>query len=87
MTGKNIFTYTSPEMGNPIGLTVDDKGYVLVACLRSNDIHRISPDGSYSKIIISEIPPNTVLPFIYFNKTSKSVIIGHENQILVYTQQ
>lgn len=43
--GQEHEIYDSPDLKNPIGVAIDDRGDVYVAGGGSNNIHKISSDG------------------------------------------
>lgn len=54
VNGAHIFTYGSPELNIPEGITSDSAGKIYVAGRNSNNIHRMSLDGKSSEVILTQ---------------------------------
>jgi streptogramin lyase len=51
LDGHVIYRY---DISGFYGLAVDQQGDVYISGLHSNDIHRLSPDGTFRDIVLSE---------------------------------
>ncbi|XP_063424803.1 uncharacterized protein LOC134708297 [Mytilus trossulus] len=51
--GKERKIYSSPDLKDPDGVAVDDRGDVFIAGEGSNNIHRISKDGQKHDIVLT----------------------------------
>ena len=52
--GTIVFTFNSPELTGPDGIMTDREGNVYVVGRKSNNIHRLSSDGTRSEIVLAE---------------------------------
>ena len=68
-----------------IGLAVDRYGHVYISGLASNDIHRLSPDGTFRDIVLSKNDGVDEPWSITFNNDfSKLFIIDRDETVFVY---
>ena len=83
LDGHLIYRYT---VSGGLGLTVDRQDYVYICGDKSNDIHRLSPDGTFRDIVLSE-HDGVDRPFgITFNNDfTKLFIINKTKTVLVYS--
>ena len=83
LDGHLIYRYT---VSGGLGLTVDRQDYVYLCGNKSNDIHRLSPDGTFRDIVLSE-HDGVDQPFgIAFNNDfTKLFIINKTKTVLVYS--
>lgn len=51
--GTEIYTFSSPDLQVPDGITTDGKGNVYVVGRGSDNIHRLSKDGKSSQVILT----------------------------------
>jgi hypothetical protein len=51
LDGHGIYRY---DISGDRGLAVDQQGHVYISGLHSHDIHRLSPDGTFRDIVLSE---------------------------------
>jgi hypothetical protein len=52
--GEEVFTYNSSDLRSTKGVTTDKYGNVYIVGCRSNDIHKLRPDGTFIDIILTE---------------------------------
>ena len=51
LDGHDIYRY---DISGNLGLAVDQQGHVYISGSNSNDIHRLSPDGTFRDIVLSK---------------------------------
>lgn len=49
-----MFTYTSKEFEVPSGIATDNYGNLYVTARGSNNVHRLSPSGTFLDIFLTE---------------------------------
>ena len=84
LDGHVIYRY---NISGYLGLAVDQQDHVYISDLRSNDIHRLSPDGTFSDIVLSK-HDGVVRPqgITFNNDFTKLFIINREGKtVLVYS--
>ena len=69
LDGKVIYRY---DISGEDGLAVDRQGYIYISGYQSNDIQRLSPDGTFRDIVLSESDGIDGPWGITFNKTLQS---------------
>ncbi|XP_063426830.1 uncharacterized protein LOC134710405 [Mytilus trossulus] len=52
--GEYLWSYQHPQIEHPQGITLDNNGFIYIACNRSNSIEVVSPVGKTSRTILSE---------------------------------
>ena len=84
LDGQVIYRYDT--LGN-VGLAVDRQGHVYISAYTTNNIHRLSPDGTFRDIILSERDGIDIPRGIAFNKdfTKLFVISRSGTSVLVYS--
>ena len=81
LDGHDIYRYNIT--GN-IGLAVDRQGYVYISGILSNDIHRLSSDGTFRDIVLSKHDDvNRPSGITFNNDYTKLFIIGGYKTVLV----
>jgi sugar lactone lactonase YvrE len=51
---KPVFTYNHEQLGGISGITTDEEGNIYIAGFASNNVHQITPDGKFIRIILTE---------------------------------
>ena len=83
LDGHVIYRY---NISGYLGLAVDQQGHVYISGLRSHDIHRLSPDGTFHDIVLSK-HDGVVRPcgITFNNDFTKLFIINRGRTVLVYS--
>jgi len=83
LDGHVIYMY---DISGIFGLAVDRQGHVYVSGDDSNDIHRLSPDGTFRDIVLSEHDGvDGPYGIIFNNDFTKLFIINRGQTVLVYS--
>jgi DNA-binding beta-propeller fold protein YncE len=84
LDGQVIFRY---NISGDEGLAVDRQGHVYISGLLSNDIQRLSPDGTFRDIVLSERDGiDTAWGITYNNDFTKLFVISRRGtSVLVYS--
>ena len=83
LDGQVIYRY---EISGVEGLAVDRQGHVYISGLQSNDIQRLSPDGSFRDIVLSKRDGIDEPLGITFNKDfTKLFVINISEYVLFYS--
>ena len=84
LDGQFIYRY---DISGDVGLAVDRQSHVYISELQSNDIHRLSPDGTFRDIVLSERDGIDMPRCITFNNdfTKLFVISRRGPSVLVYS--
>jgi hypothetical protein len=83
LDGHVIYRY---NISGRQGLAVDRQGHVYISGYDSNDIQRLSPDGTFRDIVLSKKDGVDGPQSITFNtEFSKLFIIGRNETVLVYS--
>jgi hypothetical protein len=83
LDGHVIYRY---DISGQLGLAVDHQGHVYISGYGSHDIHRLSPDGTFRDIVISEHDGVDRPDGITFNNDFTKLFIINEGQsVLVYS--
>ena len=78
--------YRSDDISGCEGLAVDQQGNVYISGYDSDDIHRLSPDGTFRDIVLSEDDGVDEPLGITFNHDfTKLFIINRGETVLVYS--
>ncbi|KAJ8311203.1 hypothetical protein KUTeg_011243 [Tegillarca granosa] len=87
MNGSLMFSYLNDNVcfADGRGISVDKDGNIYCCSYRSNNIHQLTPDGQFIKLIVRDI----TLPYgIAFDKTGKRFLVTHDgNNVTVYELQ
>ncbi|CAC5400456.1 unnamed protein product [Mytilus coruscus] len=78
---------SSCELKNPIGITLDSKRNVYVACNDSDELHRLSSDWDVDDILLMKSDRIDKPMSVAFNKTYSKLYIsnsGSDNNLLVF---
>jgi hypothetical protein len=82
LDGHVIYRY---DILGGIGLAVDQQGHVYISGYYSNDIQRLSPDGTFRDIVLSKKDGvDGPLGITFNNEFSKLFIRGRNETVLVY---
>ena len=83
LDGHVIYRY---DISGGVGLAVDQQGHVYICGRDSDDIHRLSPDGTFRDIVLSK-HDGVYRPWsITFNTDfTKLFIINRGETVLVYS--
>ncbi|KAJ8305128.1 hypothetical protein KUTeg_017322 [Tegillarca granosa] len=85
MNGSQMFSYTNDNFRNGQGISVDTEGNIYCCGFDSNNIHQLTPDGQFIKLIVTDI---TEPRGISFDKTGERFLVTHEpNNVTVYELQ
>ena len=83
LDGHVIYRY---DISGGLGLAVDQQGHVYISGLDSNDMQRLSPDGTFRDIVLSEhdgvYGPRNIT---FNNDFTKLFIINGNETVLVYS--
>ncbi|VDH97740.1 Hypothetical predicted protein [Mytilus galloprovincialis] len=71
---------SSCDLKNPIGMTLDSKGNLYVACNDSNELHRLSPDCKVDVILLMKSDGIDKPMSVVFNKTFTKLYISNDGQ-------
>jgi hypothetical protein len=83
LDGHVIYRY---DISGDRGLAVDRQGHVYISGRNSNDIHRLSPDGTFRDIVLSKHDGVDQPGVITFNNDfTKLFIINRGESVLVYS--
>jgi hypothetical protein len=84
LDGQVIYRY---DIYGDVGLTVDRQGYIYISGLQSNDIQRLSPDGTFHDIVLSKHDGIDRPWGITFNKDFTKLIVIRRmgTSVLVYS--
>jgi len=83
LDGHVIYRY---DISGHRGLAVDRQGHAFISGYVSNDIHRLSPDGTFRDIVLSEHDGIDSPRGIAFNNDfTKLFIINTDDAVLVYS--
>jgi hypothetical protein len=84
LDGHVIYTY---DISGDLGLAVDQQGHVYISGLYSDDIHRLSPDGTFRDIVLSQHDGVDEPWSITFNNdfTKLFIINRYGKSVLVYS--
>jgi hypothetical protein len=84
LDGQVIYRY---DISSDDGLAVDRQGYIYISGYQSNDIQRLSPDGTFRDIVLSERDGIGQPCGITFNNdlTKLFVITSRRKSVLVYS--
>ena len=83
LDGHVIYRY---DIFGGVGLAVDQQGHEYISGGRSNDIHRLSPDGTFRDIVLSKHDGVDGPRGIAFNNDfTKLFIINRGKTVLVYS--
>ncbi|KAJ8305126.1 hypothetical protein KUTeg_017320 [Tegillarca granosa] len=55
MNGSQMFSYTNNNFSNGRGISVDKEGNIYCCGFGSNNIHQLTPDGQFIKLIVTDI--------------------------------
>jgi hypothetical protein len=74
------------DISGDVGLAVDRQGHVYMSGFQSNDIHRLSPDGTFRDIVLSKRDGIDQPCNIAFNKDfTKIFVISRTKSVFVYS--
>ena len=83
LDGHVIYRY---DITGCLGLAVDQQGHVYISGRDSDDIHRLSPDGTFRDIVLSKYDSVDIPSGITFNNDfTKLFIINRGKTVLVYS--
>lgn len=76
--GTEIYTFSSPDLQVPDGITTDGKGNVYVVGRGSDNIHRLSKDGKSSQVILT-ISDGIKDPVVLcFSKCNRKLFVAND---------
>ncbi|VDH90238.1 Hypothetical predicted protein [Mytilus galloprovincialis] len=86
--GTERFFFASPDLQDPVGVSVDKKGDVFVIGHKSNNVHKITHDGNTDKIVLKEsnglkLPSGMAIS----PKKSELMIINDKKSISIFRIQ
>jgi hypothetical protein len=83
LDGHVIYTY---DISGLLGLAVDQQGHVYISGRHSDDIHRLSPDGTFRDIVLSKHDGVDKPEGITFNNDFTKLFINNGGKtVLVYS--
>ncbi|KAL3892342.1 hypothetical protein ACJMK2_004555 [Sinanodonta woodiana] len=74
---KQYFVYSSRELQCPLGVAVDNEDNVYVVGCRSNNIHKLSPEGITLQVITSGVPRRPLR--IFFEKSREYFMVTNDS--------
>ncbi|XP_063448035.1 transcription intermediary factor 1-alpha-like [Mytilus trossulus] len=77
--GNIIFTFSSPTLKSPDGITTDGNGNVYVVGRKSNNVHRLTPNGTESEVILTAEDGIKDPIAICFSHDYKSLYLSNES--------
>ncbi|VDH95940.1 Hypothetical predicted protein [Mytilus galloprovincialis] len=77
--GNIIFTFRSWTLKSPDGITTDGNGNVYVVGRKSNNVHRLSPQGTESEIVLSAEDGIEDPYAICFSQDYKNLYLSNES--------
>ncbi|KAJ8317528.1 hypothetical protein KUTeg_005432 [Tegillarca granosa] len=85
MNGLQMFSYTNDNFSGGGGISVDKEGNIYCCGYWSQNIHQLTPDGQFIKLIVTDI----LRPLgIAFDKTGERFLVTHHpNKVTVYELQ
>ena len=80
--GKHVFAYSSPDLDSPEDIGADADGNVYVIGNKSRNVHQITSDGKWHRILLSDLSrgPSS----FHFFRRSKRFCISIGNTLYVY---
>ena len=75
--GEEVFTYHSPNLRGARCVTTDNHGNVVILGCRSNNIHRLRPDGTLIDIILKEDDNIKYPEACCFNRNYRKVYVSN----------
>ena len=77
--GSNLFTFSSPDLRETLGIDTDRPGNVYVAGWKSNNIVRLSPDGQNSDIVLKQEDGIKGPQTLCFSRDFKKLFVSNEH--------
>lgn len=77
--GSNYLTYSSSELLDPAGLTLDNQDNLYITGFGSDNIHRISGDREVKEIVLSKDDGISSPSGITFNKQTNELLVINED--------
>ncbi|KAJ8307726.1 hypothetical protein KUTeg_014721 [Tegillarca granosa] len=85
MNGSQMFSYTNNNFSIGRGISVDKDGNIYCCGYWSNNIHQLTPDGQFIKLIVTDITRPYGIAFV---KTGERFLVTHDgNNVIVYELQ
>ncbi|KAJ8307652.1 hypothetical protein KUTeg_014800 [Tegillarca granosa] len=85
MNGSHMFSYTNDNLRYGRGISVDKEGNIYCCGYWSQNIHQLTADGQFIKLIVTDI---TCPRGIAFDKTGERFLVTHhDNNVTVYELQ
>lgn len=87
VSGKFSFSYHSADLVNLTGITLDSDGNIYVAGFQSNNIHQLSPDGTFIRIILGALDGIFHPLKLHFTKDYSKLLVANNNgaHVTVYS--
>ncbi|VDI61313.1 Hypothetical predicted protein [Mytilus galloprovincialis] len=79
---------SSCELDNPLGMTLDSKGNIYVACYGRNELHRLSSDCKVDDILLIQSDGIDKPMSVVFNKTFTKLYVskdGLDKSVLIFS--
>lgn len=71
--------FFSEDLKAPDGITSDEKGNIYVVGRQSNNIHRLSSDGTSSEVVLNQEDGLNSPIAICFSKDYKQLLVSNNN--------
>ena len=77
--GSNYLTYSSSELLDPAGLTLDNQDNLYITGFGSDNIHRISGNRDVNEIVLTKDDGISSPSGITFNKQTNELLVINED--------
>ncbi|XP_071168683.1 uncharacterized protein [Mytilus edulis] len=86
LDGSEVYSYKSPNLRNPKKIATDQLGNLYVAGKDSHNIHRITPDGTFLDIVLTEVNGIHHPRAMYFDNSSNMLFISNQSgkELLIF---
>ncbi|CAG2253637.1 unnamed protein product [Mytilus edulis] len=79
LEGQEVFVYSSPGLSRPMAIAMDHKSNLYIPGCHSNNIHRVSSNGSYVDTVLGQID-NISNPWaICFDHNSGKLVFANDD--------
>ena len=82
--GTTVFQYDHPELSFPRGIATDREGSIYVAGYKSNNIHKLTPEGELHQLIVPQV--HLYRPRVLVENTGAIFVIYGKHKVLELSQ-